>query len=510
MLANFCEIDSGKLTFTFKKNETSKEIKFSSNSMCGLLVSILKHKKVDIDLLTSILQKKKIKKDINELTDSEKGLLIMLATNINTDVIFDKVIKRLKVNFNIIDAKPLNLIINIAIKTCNLYKLNKILENMDISVSNDNRKYFFIIMSISSGNIKVINIVINKFFSQDIILKNFFLNNKICIDECIDDCTLKIYGNIIFDNEFLENFKNPDRLYGLLSIAIKTGEIDILEKILEVFYDSDINIHNMIYYIDLAINSESIEIVGRIFITCNFIMDIDIVNKIVLYCETKIKFNINKDIVCLKSLIIIENIIEKIRNQNNILYSLQLKEIWLLTSIQYTNKNVERKIITNEIIEVNKSSLTLDEENSIKYITSKLYRDDIDSFLDNKDLLLILDLCNYTGIIDTNLIKNAHELYLTNCQNITNINELCNVNVLDISNCNGINDVSGLYNVKRLNLSQCENVEDISMLGNVYDLYLYKCNKIKDVSKLDNVTHLFLSNCNKIVGADSLKNVILL
>ncbi len=62
MLANFCEMDSGKLTFTFKKNETSKEINFSSNSMCGLLVSILKHKKIDIDLLTSILQKKRLKK----------------------------------------------------------------------------------------------------------------------------------------------------------------------------------------------------------------------------------------------------------------------------------------------------------------------------------------------------------------------------------------------------------------------------------------------------------------
>lgn len=152
------------------------------------------------------------------------------------------------------------------------------------------------------------------------------------------------------------------------------------------------------------------------------------------------------------------------------------------------------------------NKLYLNKELSLKYYIKKRFRNSVNSFVSENNLLLSLRLFDCDDVTDVNVLKNAHLLCLSCCRNITDVSLLGHVYDLDLSCCTNITDVSMLGNVHTLNLSECY-IIDVDALGNVYDLDLNSCRDVSDVDMLGNVHTLNISYCQDIFDVSALATV---
>lgn len=310
----------------------------------------------------------------------------------------------------------------------------------------------------------------------------------------------------------LKNLKRPENnMLAFVDFAIIAG-YDILKKILEVFYKPKVGVkvidYNIMYYLDFAIQSGDLKIVHTIFITCDFTMEIDIILIVTEFIDKN--FYIGDK---LEKIIYINEIFDKIKKETCLIYSnfnFHKKFIHYLKQIQYSNLSEFNKNIYDTINENYTDQLNLNYQYSIKYITDILYRNNINYFLQKENFKLILDLSNYSGLINISLIKNAYELHLNECLSISNVDELANVTTLALNNCQNVKDISKLKNVKNLDLSQCNRIVDVSELCNVHNLSLYKCTNVNDFSMLGNINKLVLSKEQLTPDIIGFKNLLVI
>jgi hypothetical protein len=488
---------------TFKKHELGPIIYFTEVTIYELIITILIYE--DIDMLTSIFKKKRVKKNIINLTNFEKTTLLIQAINFNNELLFCKIVDKLNINFDIFEETVL--IITRAIKSNCPNKLIKVLERINRVIS-DSEKYMLIIKSINSNNIIIINIIINKFFSDNFDKKKFFIHNL----RWVKYANLNPDSNKIFTDQFIEPYNKYVERSSIFESIIRSKNLEIISRILEVFYYHEpiANNFNMYLYVCLAMKFTSIEILGLIFMTCQFKITLAIVSEILFFSN----ITFNTDGVSLSFLMILNKISNKIKNEKCQIYShFELNKFMIksLNKIQDSKLDETNRLIYEKIREDNLNPLlTLCNQYSIKYITKKSYRDKVDSFLKNENLMLELDLSHYKEYIDTKLIKNAFELHLTGCQSIKNVSCLANVNTLDLSCCQNINNIDALCNVKHLNLNQCMGIYNVDALSSVNTLCLYKCKNIQNFSKLYNVDKLYLSKCQITFDVKTYTNLIII
>ena len=177
---------------------------------------------------------------------------------------------------------------------------------------------------------------------------------------------------------------------------------------------------------------------------------------------------------------------------------------------------------STEYDKLGSSPVRLNNECSVRYLTSSSYRDYINKL--NRPIYLDFSSCDnleeyihYSdNIVSINLsntkfkwipdnMQSVKFLYLDNCQNISNIDNISKMKSLiklDLSRCWQIKDISPAKHVQILNVAFCQHITDFSMLGNVAHLNL-TCTKINDLIALRNVRKLILTGCQYIT-ADSL------
>jgi hypothetical protein len=161
----------------------------------------------------------------------------------------------------------------------------------------------------------------------------------------------------------------------------------------------------------------------------------------------------------------------------------------------------------------------LNNECSVRYLTSSSYRNDINKL--NRPIYLDFSSCDNleeyihysNNIVSINFsntkirwipdnMQSVKFLYLDNCQNISNIDNISKMKSLIklvLSRCWQIKDISPAKHVPILNVAFCKNIEDFSMLGNVIELNL-TCTPINNLSFLRNVKKLILAGCQNITA----------
>jgi hypothetical protein len=184
--------------------------------------------------------------------------------------------------------------------------------------------------------------------------------------------------------------------------------------------------------------------------------------------------------------------------------------------------SADRSNTSTDYDKINSLPIRLNNECSLRYLTSSSYRDYINKL--NRPIYLDFSNCNnleeyihysdnivsinfsYTKIrwIPDNM-QSVKFLYLHNCRyirNIDNISKMMSLIKLDLSNCYLIKDISPAKHVSVLNVAFCQHITDFSMLSNVIHLNL-TCTKINDLSALRHVRKIILAGCQNIT-VDSL------
>ena len=188
---------------------------------------------------------------------------------------------------------------------------------------------------------------------------------------------------------------------------------------------------------------------------------------------------------------------------------------------KYTSTNFNE---SSSFESLNSKSIRLNNECSLRYLTSSSYRDYINKL--NRPIYLDFSSCDNleeyihyyysNNIVSINFsntkfkwipdnMQSVKFLYLDNCQNISNIENIRKMESLiklDLSRCWQIKDISPAKHVSVLNVAFCKNITDFSMLGNVTHLNL-TCTAINDLSALRHVRKIILTGCQYIT-ADSL------
>lgn len=114
----------------------------------------------------------------------------------------------------------------------------------------------------------------------------------------------------------------------------------------------------------------------------------------------------------------------------------------------------------------------------------------------------ILELIEYTNILDVSALANIYSLTLHNCNKITttSLDVLRNIHTLSICNCSNIPymDARNFSNICNLQLKYLDTIGNIKQLGNVTKLHLLACNCISDISMLGSVQALDIVSCKNI------------
>ena len=184
--------------------------------------------------------------------------------------------------------------------------------------------------------------------------------------------------------------------------------------------------------------------------------------------------------------------------------------------------SADRSNTSTEYDKLGSSPVRLNNECSVRYLTSSSYReyinklnrpiyldfsscDNLEEYIHYSDNIVSINFSNTKIRWIPDNMQSVKFLYLDNCQNISNIDNISKMKSLiklDLSRCWQIKDISPAKHVSVLNVAFCQHITDFSMLGNVAHLNL-TCTKINDLIALRNVRKLILTGCQYIT-ADSL------